>query len=416
MAGTLHLRKKPVIQVAKALRASPVRPAAISRIATKPAKLNLTRPAPPGGGKVLNKRKAPAPSPPAEKELGKRKKPGVVQEEQPNEVYYEDTGSGGGSSGGGGGQASSNADEREVEEAAALAAQEEYRDTEGDIPMNTEEGTPPAAVAPPVKKSIWTHLKEWLHDIFAGEEDITSPITSSHIHADYMHTASIVINQNGCHYVVTKIPCPAAGGRSGKVNIHGEGPVWLQSAAVKTKNAIRVHTKDAKREKTLISLVNRSRAGDQNAMALIALVRDNAAKGNPAARRSAKFMRNYIAQNPMQSEMGAELGPPVRFFNPTKEHATLAFANGFPLEKPVIGHVASSFGNDSNANKQTFLMGVKKWGSTLAPDLRRQANPIRLSIFEAGQVIGKARAIQQVRKPGTPLASFDPMIGWELGE
>ena len=47
------------------------------------------------------------------------------------------------------------------------------------------------------------------------------------------------------------------------------------------------------------SVVRRARNGDQNAMALIALVRRNAMSGNPRAQASYAVMQNYVNQNPV---------------------------------------------------------------------------------------------------------------------
>lgn len=47
------------------------------------------------------------------------------------------------------------------------------------------------------------------------------------------------------------------------------------------------------------AVVNRARAGDQNAMALIALIRDNAARGNARARISMNLLMHYIKTHPV---------------------------------------------------------------------------------------------------------------------
>lgn len=48
------------------------------------------------------------------------------------------------------------------------------------------------------------------------------------------------------------------------------------------------------------SIVRRVRAGDQNAMAIMALVRDNAAKGESKAKASLEYMKRYALANPVK--------------------------------------------------------------------------------------------------------------------
>ena len=64
------------------------------------------------------------------------------------------------------------------------------------------------------------------------------------------------------------------------------------------------------------SVVRRVRSGDQNAMALMAMVRDNASAGNPNAKISFRFMRMYIEKNPIggvSAQMGSEFDEGVRW-------------------------------------------------------------------------------------------------------
>lgn len=56
------------------------------------------------------------------------------------------------------------------------------------------------------------------------------------------------------------------------------------------------------------SVVRRVRAGDQNAMGVMALVRDNAAVGDPRAKLSMMYMRKYIEANPIGGVGSAQIG------------------------------------------------------------------------------------------------------------
>ena len=56
------------------------------------------------------------------------------------------------------------------------------------------------------------------------------------------------------------------------------------------------------------SVVRRVRSGDQNAMALMAMVRDNAAAGKPQAQMTLRYMRMYVDSHPIDGNatMGSE--------------------------------------------------------------------------------------------------------------
>jgi len=64
------------------------------------------------------------------------------------------------------------------------------------------------------------------------------------------------------------------------------------------------------------SVVRRVRSGDQNAMALMALVRDNAAAGMPQAKISWLYMKRYIETHPvngMRAQMGSEYDEGIKW-------------------------------------------------------------------------------------------------------
>jgi hypothetical protein len=58
-------------------------------------------------------------------------------------------------------------------------------------------------------------------------------------------------------------------------------------------------TTPSTQEEGATDLVLRARAGDQNAMAIIAQVRESAKKGNPTALKSLQLMKAYISANPV---------------------------------------------------------------------------------------------------------------------
>lgn len=280
---------------------------------------------------------------------------------------------------------------------------------DAEVPV-TNEGLFMMNNAPVMKPGLWQRIKAWFTDIFAGEEGISAPLSSAHIKGNVMHVASIVFNDDGAHYVVTKIPCPAARNKNGSVNFGSESnPRWLQGAIIQAKHRIQAQAGGAN-DRHIADVVQRARAGDQNAMALISMVRANAQAGNPRAIASLQAFRDYMDKYPVESSMGNELNQSNN--RAKKVRTAVVFANGRHLDAEVLREFGSSFGADA----ECFFQGARDWNKDLRPDLARRADPYKLQVYEVGQVLGRARAIQQMRRPEVPISAYDPMVGWELGE
>ncbi len=190
--------------------------------------------------------------------------------------------------------------------------------------------------------------------------------------------------------------------------------------------------------KAACDLVDRARAGDQNAMAMLAQVGNNARAGQPRAKMTASMIYRYIHERPADA-MGADTpaGPQVtkkclaalsdgdRLIPALiaaircscgQEAAIVVLANGPHklTDSTVREWGLSCFGNDESTDK--FF-----WGIRLAP-----SDPIDLDAavvqagaqgqaFQIGRTIGAARAIQAVRL-GHPIALLSTAAAWELGE
>jgi hypothetical protein len=208
--------------------------------------------------------------------------------------------------------------------------------------------------------------------------------------------------------------------------------------------------------------VRRSRAGDQNATAMLRRVGAEARKGNQRAAQSFEAMKAYIEQNPAQPfQLGAEpvviaegsLGskvadtppkavnlelrkPPLprgifeRLFDPEFFAIVIVracqYRNGLPAAAAVLASGpaltnnairqigASNFGSEEST--ATFFHGVKfpdeKAWAEVAPHLDL---PLRRCLA-IGQCVGRARKIQAVRLPNSTITQYSDVAGWELGE
>lgn len=188
-------------------------------------------------------------------------------------------------------------------------------------------------------------------------------------------------------------------------------------------------------------LVERARVGDQNAIALICQVRDNAKKGHPRAKQGYKALQVYIENHPVvsQSSIGEELADEAEVciiaedvHNATFEgdyvevvremvpelasksipKAIVALANGPSLlKRDGSTYITEVYDSLSDLEKTMFERGYKQGVSELA------SIPSGLQCaFLLGHILGTARAIQAVRLPGVPIRVLAPQTGSELGE
>jgi hypothetical protein len=212
------------------------------------------------------------------------------------------------------------------------------------------------------------------------------------------------------------------------------------------------------------SYVRRARAGDENAMAMLYRIGEEARKGNPRVTAAFAACKEYIDRNPAQPfvlgaeppivadspkqaastalvvdppKVNPELRKPVlprgifdRLFDPDYFAVVIVracqYRNGLPaaaavlaagptLTNPVIHELGvRNFGTDEPA--AIFFHGVKFSGedawSEVAPHLDI---PLRRCLA-VGQCIGRARKIQALRQPNSRISQYSEVAGWELGE
>lgn len=204
------------------------------------------------------------------------------------------------------------------------------------------------------------------------------------------------------------------------------------------------------------SLVERARQGDQNAMGMIASVRDQAEEGNPRAEKTMMCMKAYIYEHPA-SDVGAEgkglpdqrtrellhsLGQGITSDDPEHYQAAVSMyipetrrnidaldaagvllANGPTLladaEGPNarISSLADEFGaEDGHPVREAFNYGMKRSREPAAIQNAMTVLPKKgVDAMCVGYAMGLAKRIQAVRK-GAPIAIYSVDAAWELGE
>jgi len=185
-------------------------------------------------------------------------------------------------------------------------------------------------------------------------------------------------------------------------------------------------------------VVERARAGDQNAMAMIVAVRDSAIQGSEKAQRAQREILEYIRKHPMQvadtfahshvgddakqalayvSKRGPVIGLVALFIIGSDSpdamlNGSILLANGPALTNPRISAIGSAIEDDDE--RRLFYAGV--CFKRIPPTLLQQCIPEKRPIVNAGKCVGLARAIQEVRAPNSSLSKFSPVVGWEHGE
>jgi len=189
------------------------------------------------------------------------------------------------------------------------------------------------------------------------------------------------------------------------------------------------------------SLVERARLGDQNAMAMLTRVKEEAAKGTPRAKLAFRHLMEYIQKNPTRGHgyvptrrrMGPNFydlirkasrqGDVSRF---SADVATLAMraedpnaaavtlADGHPLTRERMQAIAKLLG-DEKEQKLFYFCATCNNGARLRM-LVQVLPPEGLQIAKAARIVGHARTIQGIRSGHMPLMKLSPAVAWELGE
>jgi hypothetical protein len=225
------------------------------------------------------------------------------------------------------------------------------------------------------------------------------------------------------------------------------------------------------------SYVRRARAGDENAMAMLARVGEEARKGtNKKAQATFAMMKAFIERNPAKPfTLGAEpalvgtmskpstaLAKPTKktrqqlqaepmpqkrpdpelkkpplprgifdgMFDPERFTLTIVRACGYRYGMPAAAVVLASgplltknavqelgisqFGSDESS--ACFFHGVRFSGESDWTEVAPYLDPVMRRCLAVGQCVGRARKIQAVRMKNSPIGAYSEVAGWELGE
>lgn len=182
-------------------------------------------------------------------------------------------------------------------------------------------------------------------------------------------------------------------------------------------------------------LVIRSRAGDQNASAIIMEVAKSAKAGSPKAIQSNKAIAEYIKTHPvpnprtmpatewsdamigyiseLQSNFSGEavvaLIPLIGDFGPT------TLANGPKLRNDIISKIGSEFCSEKERHAFSFGVRNSEESDKIKEGLGNVPEQIAVAVL-IGCNVGEAKRIQLVRLPNVPISVLSKQAASELGD
>jgi len=201
----------------------------------------------------------------------------------------------------------------------------------------------------------------------------------------------------------------------------------LQHALGLAQREVRGKVIRGRRERMIESIMIRARQGDQNAMALIMGMREQAKRGNKRAQASLSLLRRIIRQRPAKRNVsfGFEEKPAVKLLPAPKsivESAASIIVNGPTMKPGALYHVLA---NNYNLKKfrfalwhalepelrPAFFRGYKRGDSLNVPTDLDEADAYRL-----GNTLACAKQLQDFRAHTGRISDYYPVAGWELGE
>jgi hypothetical protein len=234
----------------------------------------------------------------------------------------------------------------------------------------------------------------------------------------------------------------------GPIRVDKEMHPKVREALDKSQDVIMSKIKNETMSVAAENLVERARQGDQNAMAMLMMIRQAAQAGKPRAKIAYDILRVYIKDHPSvgtprqlpkpqrrsQAEVFQAVKKAVQTNNPlhygtaivslvpssgtTVEDATVMgtiLANGPPLTRARIQAILGALEDPGSRRILTTAIRLSdKLGDLLK--LSKQLPPEGRRALRIGYSLGLAQRLQQVRLPETPMSVYSQMVAWELGE
>lgn len=216
----------------------------------------------------------------------------------------------------------------------------------------------------------------------------------------------------------------------GKIDIGGNVPPNVVHALDKGQERIMRDVKKKKLSFAIQSLVERSRAGDQNAIAMIVMIRENAKKGSKKAKRTQRLLEHYVTGNPV-ADFGAD-NTGIKSPKNAQIFTLNCELRGKDCTRAIQALTTMDAGLSKARTAAVLANGPALYGNTLRlknlvdslePEAEKQKSIVagvlnwknpRTDYY--GSCIGLARTMQLVAARKASIGSLSKMAAWELGE
>jgi hypothetical protein len=171
----------------------------------------------------------------------------------------------------------------------------------------------------------------------------------------------------------------------------------------------------SKMMKAAADLVERARAGDQNATAMIAQISKSAARGSSKAIIARGMIRDYIKKHPLSKKRNAFGADNASVKSPMDKKVIEKFKTKSSGAETLRGILESTSRENGLIISSTVLALSKPLDNAGVKRIVLQ-NPYAATLVPVRKCIARAARIQRVSRPNSRIADFSPAIAWELGE
>ncbi len=190
------------------------------------------------------------------------------------------------------------------------------------------------------------------------------------------------------------------------------------------------------------NLVTRSRLGDENAVAMLVMIRNSAAQGSRKAIYTLKYLKEYIKKHPVleSCKIGFGCNPITqrvinaihsKISGEPRAHANVMVAAIPKIESPVLAAVPMANNGSLLGQSNPRIIAICKFFGDSEMDafefgkvncftdtahINGELSEGESKALHIGKTVGIAQRIQAVRNNDAPISSLSKMASWELGE
>ncbi len=205
--------------------------------------------------------------------------------------------------------------------------------------------------------------------------------------------------------------------KDGPVNVGAELSPGVEKALQQAHDSALNDVKSKAMQIKVRDVVMRSRAGDQNAIALIMECRKKAEQGVVRAKYAYDMLCRYIKTHPINKHVSFGQEKPIVALK-TQIQAPLDLHYGAAVTGLMNGSdsvVVLANGPEITEERLTCICNFCPEQDSFKAAFNGDRSALATQSGKIGWFVALARKIQQVRLPSSDLTRFSPMVAWEHG-